>query len=81
MQLSLAEGEKGLLTVCAGERPLSCVDEVVSGEGVGFGEALPAVGAGVRAGAAVGKDVFLLGFLALKALVALRAGVRPFIHM
>lgn len=57
------------------------MDEVVSGEGVWFGEALPAVGAGVRAGTGVGKDVFLLGFLALKALVTLRAGVRPVIHV
>lgn len=81
MQLSLAEGEEGLLAVSAGERPLPRVNEVVSGQRVGFGEALPAVGARVRAGAGVGDDMFLLGFLALEAFVALRAGVGPVVHM
>lgn len=81
MQLSLAEGEEGLLTVSTGEWPLSCVDKVVSGEGVGFGEALPAVSAGVGAGPGVRDDVLLLCFLALKALPALRAGVRPVVHV
>lgn len=81
VQLSLAEGEERFLAVSAGERPLSCVDEVVSGQCVRFGEALPADGAGVRAGAGVGDDMFLLRFLALKTFVALIAGVRPVVHV
>lgn len=81
VELSLAEGEERLLTVSTGERPLSCVNEIVSGQCVGFGEALPAVGAGVRAGAGVGDDMFLLGFLALETFVTLRAGVGLVVHM
>lgn len=81
VQLSLAEGEERLFAVAAGERPFSCVDEIVSGQCVRFGEALPAVGAGVWAGAGVGDDMLLLGFLALETFVTLRAGVGPVIHM
>lgn len=81
VQLSLAEREEGLLAVSAGERPLPGVDEVVSSQGVGFGEALPTVAARVRAGAAVGDDVLLLRFFALEAFVTLRAGVWPVVHM
>lgn len=81
VQLRLAQREEGLLAVSAGERPLPRVDQVVSGQRVGFGEPLPAVGAGVRAGAAVRDDVLLLRFLALETFVALRAGVGPVIHM
>lgn len=81
VQLSLAEGEERLLAVSAGERPLSCVNEVVSGQRVWFGEALPAVGAGVWAGAGVGDDVLLLGFLTLESFVTLRAGVGPVVHV
>lgn len=81
MQLSLAEGEERLLAVSAGEWPFSCVNEIVPGQRVRFGEALPAVGTGVRAGAGVGDDVFLLGFLALETFVTLRARVGPVIHV
>lgn len=81
VQLSLAEGEERLLAVSTGERPLSCVNEVMPGQGIRFGEALPAVGAGVRACASVGNDVLLLGFLALETFVTLRAGVGLVVHM
>lgn len=81
VQLSLAEGKERLLAVATGERPFSCVDEIVSCQCVRFGEALPTVGAGVRAGASVGHDMLLLGFLALKTFVTLRAGVGLVIHM
>lgn len=81
MQLGLAEREEGLLAVSTGEWPLSGVDEVVSGQSVRFGEALSAVGAQVRAGAAVGNDVLLMSFFALESFVTLRAGVRPFVQV
>lgn len=81
MQLSLAEGEEGLLAVSAGERPLPCMDQVVSGQCVRFGEALAAVGARVRSGAAVRHDVLLPSLFALESFVALRARVGPVIHV
>lgn len=73
VQLGLAQGEERLLTVSAGEGPLPCVNEVVPGQGIRLGEALPAVAAGVRTGPLVGGDVLLQGLLGLEALVALRA--------
>lgn len=81
VQLGLAEGEEGLVAVSAGERPLSCVDEVVPGQRVRLGEALAAVGARVGAGAAVRGDVLLLRLFALEAFVALRAGVGSVVHV
>lgn len=81
VQPSLAQSEEGLLAVSARKRPLSCVDEVVSSQCVRFAEALPTIGAWVRPGPGVGDDVFLLGFLALKTFVALRAGVGPVIYV
>lgn len=75
VQLSLAEGQEGLLAVSTGEGPLSRVDQIVSGQRVRFGEALPTVGAGERAGAGVGDDVFLLGFLAFEPFITLGTGV------
>ncbi len=81
VQLSLTEGEERLLAVSTWERPLSRVNEIVSGQGVRFGKALPTVGAGVRASTGVGDNMFLLCFLALEAFVTLRAGVGPVVHM
>lgn len=74
VQLGLAEGEERLLAVSAGEGPLSRVYEVMPGQGVRLGEALPAVAAGVRTRPLVGDDVLLEGLLGLEAFVALRAG-------
>lgn len=81
VQLCLAEGEERLLAVLTGEGPLSRVDEIVPGERVRFGEALPAVGAGERTGAGVGDDMFLLGFLALEPFATLGTGVGLVIHV
>lgn len=81
VQLSLAEGEEGLLAVSAGERPLSRVHQVVSGQRVRLGEALAAVGARVRSGAAVRDDVLVLSLFALESFVALRARVGPVVHV
>lgn len=59
VQLGLAEGEERLLTVSAGEGSLSRVNEVVPGQGVRLGEALPTVAAGVWTRPLVGDDVLL----------------------
>lgn len=81
VQLGLAEGEERLLAVLTGEGPLSRVDEIVPGQRVRFGKALPTVGAGEWTGAGVGDDMFLLGFLAFEPFVTLGAGVGLVIHM
>lgn len=81
VQLSLTQREEGLLAVAARERPLPRVDEDVPSKCIGFGEALPAVGARVRPGAGVGKDVLLLRLLALEPFVTLGAGVGPVVHV